>query len=58
MLVPPGDAEALAACLRGVLDGNAPSRARCRAYAEGFTWKRTADEVLRVYRAAAGPPVT
>jgi glycosyltransferase involved in cell wall biosynthesis len=54
MLVPPGDPGALATRLQGVLQGQepAPSPARCRAYAEGFTWQRTAREVLDVYRSA------
>jgi glycosyltransferase involved in cell wall biosynthesis len=55
MLVPPGDREALAARLGAVLQGDdaTPSRARCRAYAEGFTWERTAREVEAIYRSAA-----
>jgi glycosyltransferase involved in cell wall biosynthesis len=57
MLVPPGDSGALAARLLGVLQGDAPaaSSTRCREYAEGFTWQRTAREVLEIYRAAAFP---
>jgi glycosyltransferase involved in cell wall biosynthesis len=57
MLVPPGDPHALASRLRGVLTEKepAPSRARCREYAQGFTWERTARDVLEVYRAAAFP---
>jgi glycosyltransferase involved in cell wall biosynthesis len=55
VLVPPGDAEALAARLLGALDGSAgaPSRERCRAYAEGFSWERTAEEVREIYESVA-----
>ena len=55
MLVRPGDHQALADRLLGVLQGHepAPSRARCREYAEGFTWERTASEVMEIYRSAA-----
>jgi glycosyltransferase involved in cell wall biosynthesis len=57
LLVAPGDPDALATRLRGVLDGHepAPPPAACRAYAEGFTWQRTAGEVLEIYRSAAFP---
>jgi glycosyltransferase involved in cell wall biosynthesis len=55
LLVPPGDAEALAARLSGMLVGDepTPSGPQCRAYAEGFTWERTAREVEAIYRTAA-----
>jgi glycosyltransferase involved in cell wall biosynthesis len=55
LLVPPGDPDALAARLLGVLEGDAPapSRARCREYAEGFTWQRTARDVTAIYQSAA-----
>jgi glycosyltransferase involved in cell wall biosynthesis/SAM-dependent methyltransferase len=49
LLVAPGDADALAERLRGQL----PGPERCREYAEGFSWQRTAEAVLEVYRAAA-----
>src|SRR4051794_12665864 len=57
MLVPPGDPEALAARLLGVLDGSspAPPRERCRAYAEGYPWERTASEVMAIYDSVASP---
>jgi glycosyltransferase involved in cell wall biosynthesis len=57
MLVSPGDADALAARLLGVLDGSspAPSRERCRSYAEGFSWERTASEVMAIYGSVASP---
>src|SRR2546423_4287834 len=57
MLVPPRDPHALAGRLLGVLHGHepAPSRVRCREYAEDFTWERTAHEVWEIYRAAAFP---
>jgi glycosyltransferase involved in cell wall biosynthesis len=55
MLVPPGDPGALAARLLGALQGHepAPSRARCREYAERFGWQHTAREIAAIYRAAA-----
>lgn len=49
LLVPPRDPSALAERLRGAL----PDRERCRKYAEGFTWERTASAVIEVYRSAA-----
>ena len=54
MLVPPGDPHSLGARLTGVLDGHepAPSRARCREYAEGFTWQHTARAVRAIYAQA------
>jgi glycosyltransferase involved in cell wall biosynthesis len=55
LLVPPGDAAALADRLLGVLSAQepAPSGERCRAYAEDFSWQRTAREVLEIYRSVA-----
>jgi glycosyltransferase involved in cell wall biosynthesis len=57
LLVPPGDPDALATRLLGVLRGQepAPSADRCRAYAEGFSWQRTARDVREVYASAAAP---
>jgi glycogen(starch) synthase len=57
MVVPPGDPRALADRLLGVLHGHepAPSRARCRKYAEEFTWERTAREIREIYRTAVFP---
>lgn len=54
LVVSPKDAKVLAKRLQQAFDGERPlpSRERCRAYAEGFTWQRTAREVEAVYRAA------
>lgn len=51
-LVPPSDADAFAAALSGVLDGIVDA-APGRAYARGFTWRRTAELTLLAYRRAA-----
>jgi glycosyltransferase involved in cell wall biosynthesis/O-antigen ligase len=57
LVVPPRDAGALALRLRGAFSGEqaVPSRARCRAYAETFTWERTAREVEAVYSSLLRP---
>ncbi|HEY8202564.1 MAG TPA: glycosyltransferase, partial [Actinomycetota bacterium] len=57
LIVPAGDAEALAERLRGALDGTQPppSRGRCRAFAEQFSWSRAAARNLEVYRRAMDP---
>nr|MDT0666042.1 hypothetical protein [Micromonospora sp. DSM 115978] len=52
-LVPPSDADAFADALAGVLDGTVDAAAG-RAHARGFTWRRTAELTLAVYRRAAG----
>jgi glycosyltransferase involved in cell wall biosynthesis len=56
LVVRSGDAAALADRLRGAFDGTArlPSRERCRQYAEGFTWERTARRTRDLYERAAG----
>ena len=58
MLVPPGDAAALAAALRGLWTERAalPDRGRLarRLVEERYTWERTADEYDRVLREVAG----
>jgi len=56
VLVPPGDARALADAVASLLDD--PARraqlgAGARAHAAGFTWARTADAVASAYRMAA-----
>ena len=54
LVVPPGDAQALAARLAAALDGAAPlpSRDRCRRYAEGFSWAESARRHNEVYERA------
>jgi glycosyltransferase involved in cell wall biosynthesis len=57
LVVRSGDTDALADRLRGAFDRTAPlpSPERCRQYAEGFTWERTARRTRDLYeRAAAG----
>jgi len=58
LLVPPGDARALAAALRLFL-GDAGLRARCGAAAQvraqDFDWTRIAQQLMDVYAAALGP---
>ena len=53
LVVEPGDPEALAARLAAVLAGAAPSRERCRQYAEGFTWRRAARAHVDLYEELA-----
>ena len=57
MLVPPKDPVALATRLVGALSGGvpAPARSRCRSYAEGFSWERTAGAVRTIYGSVASP---
>jgi glycosyltransferase involved in cell wall biosynthesis len=52
LVVAAGDAGALAARLAAPL----PERERCRAFAERFTWARTARESQAVYARALRPP--
>ena len=54
VLVPPGDAAALADALEGVVDGAAPDRAAGLAIAARYTWERTAAAHVEVYRSATG----
>ena len=60
LLVPPRDAEVLAARLSEMLVGDepTPSAPQCRAYAEGYAWERTAREVEAIYLSAARQPST
>ena len=53
-LFPPGDGDALAAALAGVLDdpGGEPAKAARRARAAGFTWENCATATLAAYRRA------
>ncbi|WP_054813183.1 glycosyltransferase family 4 protein [Nocardia arizonensis] len=50
LIVPAGDADALAARLIAALDGAAPDAARCRAHAETFSWTVAADRHIALYR--------
>lgn len=58
LVVPAGDAAALAQRLSSALDGTAPppTRERCRAFAEGFSWERAAVRNLEIYRRTVRPP--
>lgn len=59
LLVPPGDPAALATRLREALAGDRPSRATCRAYAEGFGWPEVAARHAALYReVAADRPIS
>jgi len=49
LVVPPGDAEALAARLSAALAGEAPSARQCREHAETFTWERAVSAHDAVY---------
>ncbi|MGQ4617269.1 glycosyltransferase [Nocardia sp. R7R-8] len=53
LIVPAGDAEALAARLIAALDGALPDAARCRAHAETFSWASAADRHVALYRELA-----
>lgn len=53
LVVPAGDAEALADRLAAGLDGARPSAAACRARAERFTWDAAAARHAALYRAVA-----
>lgn len=59
VVVPAGDAAALADRLLGGLDGTAPlpERERCRAHAERFSWPAVAGRHGAIYAAAARPAV-
>lgn len=54
LIVPAGDAEALAARLVAALDGKLPDPQRCRAHAETFSWTAAADRHVALYRELAG----
>ncbi|MCS3779659.1 glycosyltransferase family 4 protein [Tsukamurella ocularis] len=53
LVVPAGDAEALADRLASGLDGLRPSAEACRAHAERFTWDAAAAQHAALYRAVA-----
>lgn len=50
LIVPAGDAEALADRLVAALDGAVPDPGRCRAHAETFSWTAAADRHIALYR--------
>jgi glycosyltransferase involved in cell wall biosynthesis len=52
LVVPAGDAGALATRLREALDGRLPPRLDCRRHAEHFSWERVSSANLAVYRRA------
>lgn len=63
LVVPPGDAHALARRLDEARAGAAPSAASCRSFAEGYSWDALADLHDALYRSVAeaaalspGPP--
>lgn len=49
LVVPSGDAAALAGRIASALAGQAPTPARCRQHAETFSWSRAASEHLNLY---------
>ncbi|WP_244881006.1 glycosyltransferase family 4 protein [Tsukamurella pseudospumae] len=53
LVVPAADAEALAHRLVAALDGDRPTVAACRAYAERFDWDTAAESHADLYRAVA-----
>ncbi|MBH0774743.1 glycosyltransferase family 4 protein [Nocardia bovistercoris] len=54
LIVPSGDAEALAARLITALDGDLPDAERCRMHAETFSWSAAADRHIALYRELIG----
>lgn len=50
LVVDVGDEDDLARAIVSVLDGDAPSAADCRGYAERFSWDRIAGDHLDLYR--------
>lgn len=58
LVVPAGDAVALASRLGEALEGRLPARSACRCHAESFSWERASWSNLAVYRRAlqAKPP--
>jgi glycosyltransferase involved in cell wall biosynthesis len=58
LVVPAGDADALADRLRAAHDGTAPlpPRERCRSFAEGFSWAGVVRRHMEVYARARRPP--
>jgi glycosyltransferase involved in cell wall biosynthesis len=57
LIVPAGDADALASRLRTALDGTQapPAPTRCRAHAESFSWPMVAEHHRAVYSRAVHP---
>lgn len=53
LIVPAGDADALAARLTTALDGVVPGAEACRAHAERFSWDSAAAEHVELYREVA-----
>jgi hypothetical protein len=49
LIVPPGDAEALAQRIYSALNGNRPSSDECRRHAESFSWAVAANRHLALY---------
>lgn len=54
LIVPPGDADALAARLVAALDGKVPTPERCRAHARTFSWAAAAERHAALYRELTG----
>lgn len=54
LVVPTGDADALAGRILEAAAGRAPSRASCRAHAETFSWDEVARHHVDIYRRAIG----
>jgi glycosyltransferase involved in cell wall biosynthesis len=50
LIVPSGDAEALADRILRALDGEVPAPQRCRAHAESFTWDVAAQRHVAMYQ--------
>ncbi|MFE3442746.1 glycosyltransferase family 4 protein [Nocardia sp. NPDC059180] len=53
LIVPSGDADALAARIVAALDGARPTSRQCRAHAETFAWDTVAQRHLELYQALA-----
>lgn len=51
LIVPAGNAKALAERLRAALEGQVPDSTTCRAYAEKFSWQASAENHVDIYRA-------
>ncbi|WP_433561277.1 glycosyltransferase family 4 protein [Nocardia sp. CA-151230] len=54
LLVPPGNAEALAARIAAALDGSRPAAKQCRAHAETFSWAVAAHRHRDLYAELVG----
>ncbi|MFC9994999.1 glycosyltransferase family 4 protein [Nocardia sp. NPDC127526] len=55
LIVPPGNADALAARLRSALSGERPGAKQCRAHAETFSWAVAARRHRDLYAELVGP---